>query len=244
MQETQVLFLGWEDFLETERATHSSILTWEIPWTEEPGGLHSMGLLELDMTEVTEHTHTHTHTHTHPGHRTDTMVSSGVIQTYINYRVITVLQSLGLCTPSYTWKHFSLRYPNDSVSPPWESLFSFHILWPQHLRFKPLCIFFVLFLFFCFIFLAVMGLCCRTQAFSSYSESGLLFIAVFRLLIAVASFVAEQGRTWDRTHVPCIARRIFNYWTTRKTLLSCVFLYNKYQDLYIFTSNLQGGRNF
>ena len=135
----------------------------------------------------------HTHTHTPPGHRTDTMVSSGVIQTYINYRVITVLQSLGLCTPSYTWKHFSLRYPNDSVSPPWESLFSFHILWPQHLRFKPLCIFFVLFLFFCFIFLAVMGLCCRTQAFSSYSESGLLFIAVFRLLIAVASFVAEQG---------------------------------------------------
>ena len=42
-------------------ATHSSIPTWEIPWTEEPGGLHSVGLQELDMTEVTEHTHTHTH---------------------------------------------------------------------------------------------------------------------------------------------------------------------------------------
>ena len=64
MQETQVLFLGWEDFLEKEGATHSSIPTWEIPWTEEPGGLHSVGLQELDMTEVTEHTHTHTHTHT------------------------------------------------------------------------------------------------------------------------------------------------------------------------------------
>ena len=62
MQETQVLFLGWEDFLEKEGATHSSIPTWEIPWTEEPGGLHSVGLQELDMTEVTEHTHTHTHT--------------------------------------------------------------------------------------------------------------------------------------------------------------------------------------
>ena len=43
MQETQVLFLGWEDFLEKEGATHSSIPTWEIPWTEEPGGLHSVG---------------------------------------------------------------------------------------------------------------------------------------------------------------------------------------------------------
>ena len=37
MQETQVLSLGGEDSLEKEMATHSSILTWEIPWTEEPG---------------------------------------------------------------------------------------------------------------------------------------------------------------------------------------------------------------
>ena len=36
--------LGWEDPLEKEIATHSSILAWEIPWTEEPGGLLSMGL--------------------------------------------------------------------------------------------------------------------------------------------------------------------------------------------------------
>ena len=35
--------LGWEDPLEKEMATHSSILAWEIPWTEEPGGLQSMG---------------------------------------------------------------------------------------------------------------------------------------------------------------------------------------------------------
>ena len=39
MQETQVLSLGQEDPLEEEMATHSSILAWEIPWTEEPGGL-------------------------------------------------------------------------------------------------------------------------------------------------------------------------------------------------------------
>ena len=41
-QETQVQSLGWEDPLEKERATYSSILTWEIPWTEEPGGLHTV----------------------------------------------------------------------------------------------------------------------------------------------------------------------------------------------------------
>ena len=41
LQETWVQFLGWEDLLEKEIATHSSILPWEIPWTEEPGGLQS-----------------------------------------------------------------------------------------------------------------------------------------------------------------------------------------------------------
>ena len=40
-QETLVLFLSWEDPLEEEVATHSSILAWEIPWAEEPGGLQS-----------------------------------------------------------------------------------------------------------------------------------------------------------------------------------------------------------
>jgi len=39
IQETQGLSLGQEDSLEREMATHSSILAWEIPWTEEPGGL-------------------------------------------------------------------------------------------------------------------------------------------------------------------------------------------------------------
>ena len=44
MQETLVQFLGQEDPLEKEMATHSSILAWRIPGTEEPGGLQSMGL--------------------------------------------------------------------------------------------------------------------------------------------------------------------------------------------------------
>ena len=44
MQETCFRFLGREDTLEQEMATHSNILAWEMPWTEEPGGLQSMGL--------------------------------------------------------------------------------------------------------------------------------------------------------------------------------------------------------
>ena len=43
MQENQVQSLGQEDLLEKEMATHSSILAWEIPWTEAPEGLHSKG---------------------------------------------------------------------------------------------------------------------------------------------------------------------------------------------------------
>ena len=44
MQETWVQSLDWEDPLEKELAIHSSILAWEIPWTEKPGRLQSMGL--------------------------------------------------------------------------------------------------------------------------------------------------------------------------------------------------------
>ena len=44
MQETWIRFLGWGHPLEKGMATHSSILAWRIPWTEEPGGLQSMGL--------------------------------------------------------------------------------------------------------------------------------------------------------------------------------------------------------
>ena len=50
MQETQICSLGQEDALEKRMATQSVILAWEITWTEEPGGLQSMGLQESDMT--------------------------------------------------------------------------------------------------------------------------------------------------------------------------------------------------
>ena len=56
--ETRVQSLGWEDPLEKERETHSSILAWKSPWTEEPGRLYSpWGCKESDMTERLKHTH-------------------------------------------------------------------------------------------------------------------------------------------------------------------------------------------
>ena len=59
MQEIWVRFLGREDPLEKEMATHSSILAWRIPWTEEPGRLQSMGSQELDTTEQLHHQNQH-----------------------------------------------------------------------------------------------------------------------------------------------------------------------------------------
>ena len=55
MQKIQVRFLHREDRGEKEMATHSSILAWRIPWTEEPGGLQSMGSQESDTTERLNH---------------------------------------------------------------------------------------------------------------------------------------------------------------------------------------------
>ena len=57
MQETWVRSLGQEDSLEKEMATRSRILAWKIPWTEEPGGLKSMGLQRVI------HNCAHTHSH-------------------------------------------------------------------------------------------------------------------------------------------------------------------------------------
>ena len=52
-QETPVQSPGWEDPLEEEMASHSSILTWRIPWPEEPGGLQAHGVAESDTNEAT-----------------------------------------------------------------------------------------------------------------------------------------------------------------------------------------------
>ena len=63
IQEIQIQFLGQEDPLEKEMVTHSSILVWRIPWTEEPGRLR----VPKSWTRLSQtHTHTHTHTDIHP----------------------------------------------------------------------------------------------------------------------------------------------------------------------------------
>ena len=69
-QETRVWSLAGKDSPEEEMATHSSVLTWEVPWREEPGGLQSMGSQRLghdweaECTRARARAHTHTHTHT------------------------------------------------------------------------------------------------------------------------------------------------------------------------------------
>ena len=69
--ETQVRSLGQEDLLEQEIAIHSSILAWDIPWTEESGGLQFIGVSkESDMAE-------HMHTHTYFPSQMHTAVTSG-----------------------------------------------------------------------------------------------------------------------------------------------------------------------
>ena len=68
MHETWVGSLRGEDPLEKRTTTHSSILAWRIPWTEEPGRLRSVGFKESHMKErltVLLYTHTHTHIHIH-----------------------------------------------------------------------------------------------------------------------------------------------------------------------------------
>ena len=57
MQQTWVLSLGWEDPLEDRTALHSSITAWEIPWTEKPGGVQSMGSQRVRSDGVTENAH-------------------------------------------------------------------------------------------------------------------------------------------------------------------------------------------
>ena len=57
MQKMQVQSLGQEDPLEKEMATHSSISVWKIPWTEETGGLQSIGWQRVEHYWTTEHTH-------------------------------------------------------------------------------------------------------------------------------------------------------------------------------------------
>ena len=61
-QETWVRSLGQKNSLEEEMETYSSILAWKIPWTEEPGGLHTVHRMEKSQTQLSACAHTHAHT--------------------------------------------------------------------------------------------------------------------------------------------------------------------------------------
>ena len=65
MQETWVQSLGWEDPLEEQVGTHSCILAWEIPWTEEPAWWATVHGVIKSWTRLSKHTRVHTHTQTH-----------------------------------------------------------------------------------------------------------------------------------------------------------------------------------
>ena len=71
MWETWVRSLGQEDPLEKKMATYSSILAWEIPWTEEPAGYSPWGCKESDMNE---------HTHTHLAKNNDTCINFHILK--------------------------------------------------------------------------------------------------------------------------------------------------------------------
>ena len=82
MQETWILSLGQEDPPEKGMVTHSSILAWRIPWTEESSGPQSMGSQRVRHNWVTN---THTHKHTYQDRRTDVTGMWSMIDTAIKY---------------------------------------------------------------------------------------------------------------------------------------------------------------
>ena len=85
-QEMQVQSLGQEDHLEEGMATHSSILAWKIPWTEEPGGLQSMGSQESDATEHTYRLFMYSKIHMSKSHPQCAMWRWGLSQIIMSYR--------------------------------------------------------------------------------------------------------------------------------------------------------------
>ena len=82
----QVQSLGQEDHLEEGMATHSSILAWKIPWTEEPGGLQSMGSQESDATEHTYRLFMYSKIHMSKSHPQCAMWRWGLSQIIMSYR--------------------------------------------------------------------------------------------------------------------------------------------------------------
>ena len=113
MQETRVWSLGGEYQLEKEMATHSSIVAWKIPWTEEePGGLQSMGSQRVRHNWV--HTHTHTHTHT----ISITLLTLQLIIKYLNHEkelIVILTYTVNLYVNRYSVLKTFRLYMNNRV---------------------------------------------------------------------------------------------------------------------------------
>ena len=110
----RVRSLGQEDPLGAGMATHSSILAWEIPWTEEPGELQSIGTQRVRHNLALTHTHTHTPTHTHTRIRTSTYLSFRE-----THRIGLTTVELLMKNTTFLMKHKSLRFLPYAVSEAW-----------------------------------------------------------------------------------------------------------------------------
>ena len=107
MKETQVRSLGQEDPLEGEMATHSSILAWEIPWTEEPGRLQSWGRKDLDTNE-------HVYTHSGPGTWLCTLLGpSFTFVTHPQSHPSKIINSSGAPVSGLPWARFGGRHVSE-----------------------------------------------------------------------------------------------------------------------------------
>ena len=109
-------------------ATHSSILAWRTPWTEEPGGLQSMVSQRVGYDLATEHacthaTHTHTHTHTHTRiYSFYILFHYGLLQD-TEYIGISLCHTIGHCCLSISmYNSLHLLVPNSQFIPPFPTL--------------------------------------------------------------------------------------------------------------------------
>ena len=114
MQETQVQSLGWKDTLEKEMATHSSILTWEIPWTEESGGLQSKGWERLGLNNNNNAAKARPAPHL-PGASDRRTLGAHIITLWaIHQQTVTKSSFFGKCSFITTWK---AKYDSNSQTP-------------------------------------------------------------------------------------------------------------------------------
>ena len=115
MQETQVQSLGWEDPLKKGMTSHSRILAWRIPWTREPGGLHSMSSQRVEHDWVLNTTECLTHTHTHISDTTSDAEKSQLwYHVSLNENIYVCSSTFELC-----WRYYDVGPVSPHSHPFW-----------------------------------------------------------------------------------------------------------------------------